>query len=201
MVCAQAHAGSAMIKSLGDLKKGQVAIVGRIQLDPARGKDEPSITTKGTTIPGGIRHMLTEVDLFVGPVPGPKEGQPVKKQFDNVEKTCFGDLFFGRINPGPNYLQTLMYTISYGSSVSHMTNQGSRGIRGNWQKAFMQANAKLTINSDDQVVYVGTLVFKRGEFNNFKGLRVVDNSAADLAAIKQQLGAAVKIRKVLVTVK
>jgi hypothetical protein len=201
LISSQIQARSAIVKSLGDLKKGEVAIVGRIELDPARGKDEPNITTQGTIVPGGIRHMLTEVDLFLGPNPGPKEGQPLKKTFDNIIKTYFGEVFYGRINPGLNYMQTLIYTISYGSSVSHFTSTGAKGMRGNWQKAFMQLNAQVTINPDDQVVYVGTLIFKRDEFNNFKGFRVVDNSATDFPLIKQQLGANAKIRKALPVVK
>ncbi len=190
---------SANVRGLGDLKDGQAILVGRIELDPARGKSEPVIETNGSWMPESVKDMLKEANLYLGRAVGPQKGEPEKGDYTAVIKAHFGDLFFARLDPGSAYLQSMSYVVRYGSNITHKTDGSAQGMQQRIAKAAMRLNSKIAIQAGDQVIYVGRLRFKRDEFNNFKGLQVIDESGVDLKAIRDKLGATVKVRKVLVT--
>lgn len=179
------------IEDFADLCEGCVVVVGRARLDPPLGKDEATIQ-KGI----GTEKLKSTVFLLTGFEPYSKRGEPSNDDLNDAIEVGWGKLFFSEFDPEPHYLHMGMFWLDLHTVMSGPQGRASYSVD---SRAYMPANLKLDIRKGDQVVYIGTIKFKRDDFNAPQGLTIIDDSEKDYAKIKERFGNRVRIRKALPT--
>jgi hypothetical protein len=172
------------VNSIEELGNGQAVVVGRVKLVPPIGKDE--VLTKGIII--GKDRMKNHVFLAVGPKPYVMEGTPDNSVYEGAIETPWNELFFSRFDSGNQYLQMAMYTLV-------MTTSSDGG--GDFQRGFLVSNLKLNVKKEDEVVYIGTIVLYRNDFNQLEKVQVLDESDYAYKEIRERFGRKTMIRKAL----
>jgi hypothetical protein len=60
----------------------------------------------------------------------------------------------------------------------------------NWQRAYLPVEQRVTVQPSDKVIFIGTYVFYRDEFNHARGVRVHGDLKDAAALIQARFGAA-----------
>lgn len=176
------------VAGTADLQPGQAVVVGRVYLNPPFKTGEQKIAW------GIGMDLFTKAYLICGDAPW---GDKVLPSDDDTSimagsiQTPWNQWFFARFDPQPAYIQMLMYYTDVDAQLTGM----HTGVT-NYRRAYLGAELKLDLKPGDQVVYIGTLVFSRDEFNRLTGLKVYDDLANAMPEIKRRLGG-VQVRKAL----
>ncbi len=176
------------IEDLSQLKTGQVIVVGRVVLDPALSRKEQHIT-KGI----GTEELKGSAMLYFGEKAYTKDENPGMSDMNGYVMIPFNGLFFAAFDPWDHYFQMMAYMLDLSM---HMSGPQGRASFSTQQWAYFPLNRKMVLNEGDQVIYIGTVEFKRDDFNAPKGVKFVDHSEYDYAEIRKRFGKNVKIRKI-----
>jgi len=186
--CCMAPTRRTEIEDLSQLKPGQVVVVGRVVLDPPLSRKEQHIT-KGI----GTEEFKGSAVLYFGEQPYTKEEKPGMSDMNGYVMVPFNGLFYAAFDPWDHYFQMMSYLLDLSM---HMSGPQGRQSYSTMEWAYFPLNRKMTINEGDQVIYIGTVQFKRDDFNSPKGVSFVDHSEYDYGEIKKRFGKNVKIRKI-----
>ncbi len=179
-----------MAEGPGDLNSDETVVVGRAYLSPPFRQGEQKIAW-GI----GMEHFKNAF-LAVGEAPWGDQPFPSGDSWGPLKgavETPFNQWFMARFPRKPFYVQMLMYY----PDVEAILTGAHTGVV-DQRRAYLPSDLKVDLKPDDQVVFIGTLVYQRNAFNQPMGVKVYGDLKDALPTIRAKLGTD-KVRVALAT--
>ena len=176
-----------VVTHLDQVGADEVAVIGRVRVAPPLAKGETNILHG---IGGGWLH---DAYLGVGDRPWPADLPPPNSTTapNHSVLAPWDQWFIVRMPRHDFYVQGLMYYTSYSSHITggylafgELVGTGEADIR----RADLPAGFKIKVLPTDRVIFIGTYVFRRNEFNQPKGIRILDDVREARRVEKERLG-------------
>lgn len=167
-------------KSSSGLNKGEVVIVGSIEVTPRLAKDEQSLSPSGVIFLGNVDNVYRNRAMIQ------LNNQAKESDYKTVITPELGKTFFF------NLPRDMKYMVD-GSVVMELSKHGVTG------KIVLPTWFKIDIRSGDSAVYIGKIKYHRDDFNSITSMKLVDDYAAANRAFKKRFGSKYKLRKALLS--
>jgi hypothetical protein len=167
------------VNSIEELGDGQAVVVGKLIMDPPFTEKEKDMSSSSGSFVVGAGRIIKNLWVVVGANKRDPRDQPEPGEMGGSIETPWNTLFFSRFNAEKNVLQTVIVAMTLS------------------QNAYYPLNLKLDVQREDEVVYIGTILLKRDDYNNPTAMSVRDDSDSAAKAIRSKFGSKVKIRKAL----
>jgi hypothetical protein len=169
---------------LDQVGEDEVVVVGRVYLNPPLANGQQKVQW-GIGM-GFFHHPY----LVLGDAPwGDRElpqGSDLKP-FNGSVQTDWNQWFFARLPRKDFWVQMLIYFTDVSDDLDcaacHTANF-------NWQRAYLPVEQRVTVQASDKVLFIGTYVFYRDEFNHPRGVRVYGDLKDAAPLIQARFGGA-----------
>lgn len=171
------------VDSLDQVGADEVVVAGRVYLNPPLQKGEQRIQKWGIDM-GVFHHAYLRLaerpwgdkDYPEGTALGPLDGSI---------QTDWNQWFFVRMPRHDFYIQMLTYYTDVSTSLNCAS---CHTVASDFRRAYMPADLKVSVQPSDRVIFIGSLVFYRDEFNHPMGLRAIDDLARIQGLVTQRFG-------------
>jgi hypothetical protein len=164
----------------GDAAGDEVIVVGRVYLDPPFREGEQKIAW------GIGMDFFRNAYLGTGDTPWGRQELPdgdSKGILDDSIQVPFNQWFFARFPKRDFYVRMLMY---YPDVESVLTGVHSAVL--DQRRAYLVSDLKVDVKPTDSVIFIGTLIYQRDDFNNLKGVKVYGDLKTAASAMQKRLG-------------
>lgn len=163
------------LKSLSDLKKGQVMLVGRVELVPPLqvGEQDPSAANSSD--------FANKAWIFLDPRGRPWDGDLMSADYDHSIGAHLGKTFMVGVAAQPQF-------VAGGMIVLHKAPPPIEVAR-------LPPGLWIDIHPGDQAVYAGTIRYARNEYLEVSGVEVVDDEAQAQKEVDARFGKHVALDK------
>jgi hypothetical protein len=164
------------VNSFGELRPGEVVLVGRVELVPPLQPGEQDESVAKSPEYGN------KAWLFLDPQGRPWDGEVSSADFDHSIGARFGEAFMVAVEGKPQFVSGGMVVLrrSLGFEIARLP-------PGLW----------IDVQADDRAVYAGTIRFVRNEFFEVHGAEVADEQETEQPAYEAKFGTDVPLRKSL----
>ena len=170
---------------MDDVAADEVAVVGRVYLNPPLGKGEQNVQW------GIGMDWFRYAYLVLAPGPlGDKELPSSGTDLSPLEgavQASWNQWFFVRMPRKDFYVQMLAY---FTDVTSRLDCASCHTATSNWNRAYLPLDEVVRVRPDDRVLFIGSLVFYRDEFNRPRGVRAVNDVAKAGPYIRARFGSA-----------
>lgn len=162
------------VESLATVKSDEVVLVGKIRLIPRMTQDQQGLPSNTVTF--GMDTTMVHIAL------------------DNQRKSMSEYTGFGMTKYFATVGQEELFMVAVKKNKPFIYN-GSMLIFGAGQRYILPGGIEFDVNGKDKVIYMGTIVYHRDDYDGIKKVEFINEYTEARAAVQKKFGKNTKLRK------